>query len=235
MQYLRQCNQYTSFSLKAVKSFEDTSFGILPIPSSFETQSHYIPKEKQRQDLKPIVITQPEGPSWTVEDTNTVLWQRWRCQVGLLPLCFYFCYHYLCIPSIIAWIQQSRRSDSAWNHFWRQTSTESIECLWDGSSIWYAARNRPFLYVCMYVCGSDRLIITVWVGDPRSPHCLKNAFDAGEDGLGRNANSLVFGCDCLGLIRYFDANLVRDNGDLFVIKNAVVIYTVLCINLSDIY
>jgi len=50
---------------------------------------------------------------------------------------------------------------------------------------------------------------------------LKNAFDAGEDGLGRNANSLVLGCDCLGVIHYFDANLVRDSGDLFVIKNAV--------------
>eukprot|EP01038_Epipyxis_sp_PR26KG_P004091 gene4091-5839_t len=58
-------------------------------------------------------------------------------------------------------------------------------------------------------------------GDPRSPHCKKNAFDAGEDGLGRNANSLVLGCDCLGLIHYFDANLVSDNGDLCVIKNAI--------------
>ena len=28
-------------------------------------------------------------------------------------------------------------------------------------------------------------------GDPRPPHSMKNAFDAGEDGFGRNGNSLV--------------------------------------------
>lgn len=27
-------------------------------------------------------------------------------------------------------------------------------------------------------------------GDPNDPHYRKNAFDAGEDGLGKNANSL---------------------------------------------
>jgi primary-amine oxidase len=58
-------------------------------------------------------------------------------------------------------------------------------------------------------------------GDPRSPHRLKNAFDAGEDGFGRNANSLVLGCDCLGVIHYFDAKLVRDNGDVSDLRNAV--------------
>ena len=74
----------------------------------------------------------------------------------------------------------------------------------------------PCLSRCIPITG-----VATSTGDPRSPHCLKNAFDAGEDGLGRNANSLVLGCDCLGLIHYFDANLVRDNGELFVIKNAV--------------
>jgi len=50
---------------------------------------------------------------------------------------------------------------------------------------------------------------------------MKNAFDAGEDGLGRNANSLVLGCDCLGLIHYWDANLVSDNGEVSVISQAI--------------
>jgi len=58
-------------------------------------------------------------------------------------------------------------------------------------------------------------------GDPRKPHALKNAFDAGEDGMGCNANSLVLGCDCLGEIHYFDGNLVDDAGNLVVIKNAI--------------
>ena len=42
-------------------------------------------------------------------------------------------------------------------------------------------------------------------GDPGAMHGWKNAFDAGEWGLGRMANSLKLGCDCLGDIHYFDA------------------------------
>lgn len=46
-------------------------------------------------------------------------------------------------------------------------------------------------------------------GDPKHPHYLKNAFDAGEDGLGRNAHSLkANGCDCLGHVEYLDAQMV---------------------------
>ena len=38
--------------------------------------------------------------------------------------------------------------------------------------------------------------------DPTAPHYIKNAFDAGEYGLGLNAHSLSpDGCDCLGEIR----------------------------------
>lgn len=32
-------------------------------------------------------------------------------------------------------------------------------------------------------------------GDPNEPHYRKNAFDAGEDGLGKNAHSLKKVCD----------------------------------------
>ena len=46
-------------------------------------------------------------------------------------------------------------------------------------------------------------------GDPGPLHGWKNAFDAGEWGLGRLANSLALGCDCLGEIRYLDAVLRR--------------------------
>lgn len=58
-------------------------------------------------------------------------------------------------------------------------------------------------------------------GDPHPPSYRKNAFDAGEEGLGFNANSLVNGCDCLGLMHYFDA-VINDNiGGVRVIKNAI--------------
>jgi primary-amine oxidase len=50
-------------------------------------------------------------------------------------------------------------------------------------------------------------------GDPGPMHGWKNAFDAGEWGLGRLANSLQLGCDCLGVVHYFDAVLATEQGD----------------------
>ncbi|HEY1861402.1 MAG TPA: tyramine oxidase, partial [Gemmataceae bacterium] len=49
----------------------------------------------------------------------------------------------------------------------------------------------------------------------------KNAFDAGEYGLGMCANSLELGCDCLGHIKYFDGHLCTSRGEPLTIKNAV--------------
>ncbi|RYF68890.1 MAG: tyramine oxidase, partial [Comamonadaceae bacterium] len=52
-------------------------------------------------------------------------------------------------------------------------------------------------------------------------HYWKCAFDGGEYGLGRLANQLELGCDCLGAIRYFDIPAVDDFGEPMVMKNAV--------------
>ena len=37
-----------------------------------------------REDLKPIEITQPEGPSFTV-DGHAVHWQKWDLRIGFTP------------------------------------------------------------------------------------------------------------------------------------------------------
>ncbi len=58
-------------------------------------------------------------------------------------------------------------------------------------------------------------------GDPAPQQARKNAFDAGEYGLGYCANSLELGCDCLGLIRYFDGELCTSRGEPLTVKNAV--------------
>ena len=58
-------------------------------------------------------------------------------------------------------------------------------------------------------------------GDPAEQQARKNAFDAGEYGLGYCANSLELGCDCLGLIKYFDGELCTSRGEPLTIKNAV--------------
>ena len=41
-------------------------------------------------------------------------------------------------------------------------------------------------------------------GDPTNDHYKKQVFDSGEVGIGKCANSLELGCDCLGEIYYFD-------------------------------
>lgn len=61
-------------------------------------------------------------------------------------------------------------------------------------------------------------------GDPTPGHNWKNAFDVGEWGLGRMANSLQLGCDCLGEIRYLDAVLADQRGRAITLPNAICIH-----------
>jgi primary-amine oxidase len=77
--------------------------------------------------------------------------------------------------------------------------------------------------------GKDRSILyrasltemVVPYGDPGPTQVRKNAFDVGEYGMGACANSLELGCDCLGLIKYFDAHLCSSRGEPLTIKNAI--------------
>lgn len=161
-----------SLTKKEVIEFKDAVFDDFPIPDSLDAKSNYYPANLQRTGLKPITITQPEGPSFTIGNGNQVTWQKWSLHVGF----------------------NSREG-----------------CTLHG--ICYD--RRPIVHkfsMCEMV---------VPYGDPRPPHCWKNAFDAGEDGLGRNANSLVLGCDCLGHIHYFDAFMITDSGDVRTIKHAI--------------
>lgn len=61
-------------------------------------------------------------------------------------------------------------------------------------------------------------------GDPGPMHGWKNAFDAGEWGLGRMGNSLKLGCDCLGVIHYFDAVLATEQGDPYTVEHAICLH-----------
>ena len=61
-------------------------------------------------------------------------------------------------------------------------------------------------------------------GDPDPMHSWKNAFDVGEWGLGRMANSLTLGCDCLGEITYLDAVFASEHGKPYVLEHAVCIH-----------
>jgi primary-amine oxidase len=61
-------------------------------------------------------------------------------------------------------------------------------------------------------------------GDPGPLHGWKNAFDAGEWGLGRMVNSLKLGCDCLGVISYLDATLSTERGEPYVVEQAICVH-----------
>jgi primary-amine oxidase len=147
---------------------------VIPVPKK---KHNYDPESlgTPRADLKPLHISQPEGPSFSVDGWQ-VKWQKWSFRVGF-------------------------------------TSREGLVLhqlgFDDGTGV------RPVIY---------RASVTEMVvpyGDPTSSHFWKNAFDCGEYGLGKLANSLELGCDCLGLIHYFDVPMVDDLGAATLMKNAV--------------
>ena len=61
-------------------------------------------------------------------------------------------------------------------------------------------------------------------GDPSKEHFWRSAFDAGEFGLGKLANSLRLGCDCLGEIVYLDAVNAGEDGEPTTVENAICIH-----------
>ena len=61
-------------------------------------------------------------------------------------------------------------------------------------------------------------------GDPSPAHYWQGAFDVGDFGIGRAANSLEPGCDCLGLIQYSDVTTHDDRGEPAVIPRAICLH-----------
>ena len=61
-------------------------------------------------------------------------------------------------------------------------------------------------------------------GDAHDGFYWRTYFDAGEYGMGRLANSLRLGCDCLGEIRYLDAVIADGAGEPRTIPNAICIH-----------
>jgi primary-amine oxidase len=79
-------------------------------------------------------------------------------------------------------------------------------------------RVRPVLY------RASLAEMVVPYGSTALNHWWKNAFDAGDVGLGKMANSLELGCDCLGEITYLDAITVDEDGNAAVQKNAICLH-----------
>ena len=58
-------------------------YGVVPLPPK---DGNYTPEyvKNYRQDLKPLEIVQPEGPSFTVND-HEIAWQKWNIRIGFNP------------------------------------------------------------------------------------------------------------------------------------------------------
>ncbi len=140
--------------------------GVVPLPPQLGS---YYPEDNGplRGDLKPLSITQPDGPSFVV-DGNLVRWQKWSLRVGMDPL-----------EGLVLY-------------------TVGYE---DGG------RVRPLLH------RASVSEMVVPYGHPGPTQAWKSAFDAGEWGLGRMANSLTVGCDCVGEIFYFDDIYADERGE----------------------
>ncbi|EQL03100.1 copper amine oxidase [Ophiocordyceps sinensis CO18] len=143
--------------------------------------AEYVPEllpSGTRKDLKPLTVQQPEGPSFTVSDSNLVEWQKWRMRVTFNP------------------------REGAVLH----------DIRYDGRDVLYRLSI------------SD---MTVPYADPRPPFHRKQAFDFGDGALGNNVNNLTLGCDCLGVIKYFDGVLTKADG------SAEVTSKVICLHEQD--
>ena len=152
--------------------------GVTPLPPN---RASYMPEDQlhMRTDLKPIQITQPEGPSFTV-DGNYVRWQKWQFRISFDPF-----------EGLV--LHQIAYDDDA--------------------------GPEPRLRSILHRASICEMVVPY--GDAGPLHGWKNAFDAGEWGLGRMTQSLKLGCDCLGEIRYFDATLANEQGNPWVIENAI--------------
>ncbi|GAB91287.1 primary-amine oxidase [Gordonia rhizosphera] len=128
-----------------------------------------------RTTQKPIEITQPEGPSFTVTG-NLVEWEKWSLRVGF---------------------------DAREGLVLHQIGFTDGE------------RLRPIIH------RASIAEMVVPYGDPSPVRSWQNYFDTGEYLVGRYANALELGCDCVGDITYFDAVIADESGAPHTLRNAV--------------
>lgn len=154
--------------------------GDIPVPAA---EGNYTPEftGPARTSLKPIEISQPEGPSFQV-DGNQVSWENWKLRVGFNA---------------------------------KEGLVLNTVTFRDGEE------DRSVLY------RASVPEMVVPYGDTTNTRFWISYFDAGEYLLGKNANSLKLGCDCLGVIHYFDGFVADDHG------NPVKIPQVICMHEED--
>jgi primary-amine oxidase len=153
-------------------------------------------KVPTREDLKPLRVIQPEGPSFTVTDENLIEWQKWRFRVG---------FNYREGLTIHDVRYNGRKV------FYRLSISEM--------TVPYGGEYGVLL-ARIYALIKDMLIYV----DPRTPYHRKQAFDFGDGGAGNCANNLGLGCDCLGVIKYFNGWLNDSKGQPIETPNVICLH-----------
>ncbi|WP_427168456.1 primary-amine oxidase [Streptomyces sp. C1-1] len=133
-----------------------------------------------RTTQKPIEITQPEGPSFTLEG-NLLTWENWSLRIGF---------------------------DAREGLVLRQLAFHDRD----------KGRERPIIH------RASIAEMVVPYADPSPVRSWQNYFDTGEYLLGRSANALQLGCDCLGDITYLDAVIADEAGHARTLPNAVCLH-----------
>ncbi|MCB1273519.1 MAG: tyramine oxidase, partial [Leucobacter sp.] len=148
--------------------------GDVPVPAQHGNYALNV-QGPARTSLKPIEITQPEGPSFSV-DGSLVEWENWKFRVG----------------------------------FTQQEGLVLNQITWRDGEEDRSVAHRASVPE-MVVPYGDTSVSRYWI----------SYFDAGEYLLGKSANSLALGCDCLGVIHYFDAFVPDDHGNPVKIPQAI--------------
>ncbi len=150
---------------------------VAPVPAESGNYLDPAVRGPYRDTLRPIEVTQPEGPSFTL-DGHLLRWQGWSMRIGF---------------------------DAREGLTLHEVSIDDH------------GRTRPVLY------RASVPEMVVPYGDPKFRY-WQTYFDSGEYLVGKWANSLELGCDCLGEISYLDATVADDAGEPRVITNAICVH-----------
>ncbi|MEV4974760.1 primary-amine oxidase [Streptomyces scopuliridis] len=151
--------------------------GAVPIPDVNANFHDPAVTGPARTTQKPIEITQPEGPSFTLQD-NLLTWENWSLRIG-------FDAREGLVLHQLAFHDRDKGADRPIIH--RASISEMV----------------------------------VPYADPSPIRSWQNYFDTGEYLIGRSANALRLGCDCLGDITYLDAVIADETGRPRTLPNAV--------------
>ncbi|WP_352302742.1 primary-amine oxidase [Kineosporia sp. NBRC 101731] len=154
-------------------------YGIVPVPAESGNFDDPAVSGPPRITQKPLLITQPQGSSLSVDEDNLLTWEKWSLRVGF---------------------------DAREGLVLHQIGFD------EGEGV------RPVIH------RASIAEMVVPYADPAPVRSWQNYFDTGEYLVGRYANALELGCDCLGEITYLDAVIADEKGRAKRLPNAVCIH-----------